>query len=63
MSDQNKDDDKGLLSRWSQRKHEAKQPERDAPEAEADVPPTPVAESDAEPEFDLSSLPKLEDLT
>jgi hypothetical protein len=57
------DDDKGFLSRWSQRKHEAKQPERDEPVAKGDVPPTPVAESDAEPEFDLSSLPKLEDLT
>jgi hypothetical protein len=57
------DDDKGFLSRWSQRKQEAKQPERDEPVAKTDVPPTPVAESDAEPEFDLSSLPKLEDLT
>jgi hypothetical protein len=56
------EDDKGFLSRWSQRKHEAKQPERDEPVAKTDV-PTPVAESDAEPEFDLSSLPKLEDLT
>jgi hypothetical protein len=27
------------------------------------VPSTPVPESDAEPEFDISSLPKLEDLT
>jgi hypothetical protein len=63
MSAQNKDDDKGFLSRWSQRKHEAKQPERDAPAAEADGAPTPVADSAAEPEFDLSSLPKLEDLT
>jgi hypothetical protein len=57
------DDDKGFLSRWSQRKQEAKQPERDAPAAEADAAPGPVAESAAEPEFDLSSLPKLEDLT
>ncbi|MEA2896422.1 MAG: hypothetical protein QOJ84_2037 [Bradyrhizobium sp.] len=57
------DDDKSFLSRWSQRKHVAKQPERDEPVAKADVPPTPVAESDAEPEFDLASLPKLEDLT
>jgi hypothetical protein len=64
MSDQNKDDnDKGFLSRWSQRKHEAKQPERDEPVAEAGVPSEPVAASAAEPEFDLSSLPKLEDLT
>jgi hypothetical protein len=57
------DDDKGFLSRWSQRKHEAKQPEREAPAAEADVPSEPIAGSAAEPEFDLSSLPKLEDLT
>jgi hypothetical protein len=57
------DDDKGFLSRWSQRKQEAKQPERDEPAAEADVPSAPAAESSAEPEFDLSSLPKLEDLT
>jgi hypothetical protein len=56
-------DDKGFLSRWSQRKQEAKQPERDAPAAEADVASEPVASSAAEPEFDLSSLPKLEDLT
>ena len=63
MSGQNKDDDKSFLSRWSQRKHEAKQPERDAPAAEADGAPGPVAASAAEPEFDLSSLPKLEDLT
>ncbi|HEV7878767.1 DUF3306 domain-containing protein [Bradyrhizobium sp.] len=57
------DDDKGFLSRWSQRKQEAKQPERDAPAAEADAAAGPVAENAAEPEFDLSSLPKLEDLT
>jgi hypothetical protein len=57
------DDDKGFLSRWSQRKQEAKQPERDEPAAEADGAPGPVAENAAEPEFDLSSLPKLEDLT
>jgi hypothetical protein len=57
------DDDKSFLSRWSQRKQEAKQPERDEPVAKTDVPSTPVAESAAEPEFDLSSLPKLEDLT
>jgi hypothetical protein len=57
------DDDKGFLSRWSQRKQEAKQPERDAPAAEPDGAPGPVTENAAEPEFDLSSLPKLEDLT
>ncbi len=63
MSDEDQGDEgKSFLSRWSQRKQEAKQPERDKP-IEADVPSTPVAETDAEPEFDLSSLPKLEDLT
>jgi Protein of unknown function (DUF3306) len=63
MSDQDQGDDgKSFLSRWSQRKQEAKQPERDAP-ADADAPSAPVAESATEPEFDLSSLPKLEDLT
>lgn len=53
-------DDKGFLARWSQRKHEAKQGS-EAPAAEAGVPAEPVAE--AEPEFDLSSLPKLEEMT
>ena len=59
------DQDKGFLARWSQRKQEAKQPEsnQDAPAAASDVPPEPVAEAAAEPEFDLSSLPKLEELT
>ena len=57
------DEDKSFLARWSQRKHEAKQPEHDAPVADADVPSKPVAEDDAAPEFDLSTLPKLEDLT
>jgi hypothetical protein len=64
MSDRDQGDGgKNFLSRWSQRKQEAKQPERDSPIADADAPSTPVAESKAEPEFDLSSLPKLEDLT
>jgi hypothetical protein len=56
-------DDKSFLSRWSQRKQEAKQPDRDVPAPDADAPAAPVAESETEPEFDLSSLPKLEDLT
>jgi hypothetical protein len=64
MSDQDHSDDgKSFLSRWSQRKQEAKQPDRDAPAAEAEGPTGPVAERETEPEFDLSSLPKLEDLT
>src|SRR5258705_4574783 len=64
MSDQDHSDDgKSFLSRWSQRKQEAKQPDRDAPAPDAAAPSARVAESETEPEFDLSSLPKLEDLT
>src|ERR1700716_857805 len=64
MSDPDQgDEDKSFLARWSQRKHEAKQPEHDAPVADADVPSKPVAVDDAAPEFDLSTLPKLEELT
>jgi Protein of unknown function (DUF3306) len=64
MSDEDQSgDNKSFLARWSQRKRDAKQPDRDAPAAEAGVPSGPVAESDAVPEYDLSSLPKLEDLT
>ncbi len=57
------DEDKGFLARWLQRKHAAKQPDRDAPTANPDTPSGPVAEGNAEREFDLSSLPKLEDMT
>jgi hypothetical protein len=59
------DEDKGFLARWSQRKHEAKQPEPqpDEPAPEAELQPAPVAEAEAAPEFDLSSLPKLEEMT
>src|SRR5260370_11504706 len=57
------DEDKGFLARWSQRKREANQPEREAPLADADVPPKPVAEGDAAQPFDRASLPKLEDVT
>jgi len=59
------DEDKGFLARWSQRKQEAKQPEPkpDEPAAAAEIPPAPVAEAEAVPEFDLSSLPKLEEMT
>ena len=53
-------DDKGFLARWSQRKHEAKR-DGDTPAAEPAIPAEPVAQ--AEPEFDLSSLPKLEEMT
>jgi len=59
------DEDKGFLARWSQRKQEAKQPEPqpDEPAPEAEIPPAPVTEAEAMPEFDLSSLPKLEEMT
>ena len=62
------DDDKGFLARWSQRKQEAKQPEPkpDAPAAEADAAASrsrPPKRSRGREEFDLSSLPKLEELT
>jgi hypothetical protein len=59
--------DKGFLARWSQRKQEAKQPEPKPaePAAESVEPsgsPAPQGE-DVTPEFDLSTLPKLEELT
>jgi hypothetical protein len=64
MSDEDQSGDyKSFLARWSQRKHEAKQPDRDAPAAAADVPPGPAGQSEAPPEFDLSCLPNLEDMT
>lgn len=54
------DDDRGFLARWSQRKQEAKKPEPDAASVEA---PEAEPAAEAPPEFDLSSLPKLEELT
>jgi hypothetical protein len=64
MSDSDQgDQDKGFLARWSQRKQQANRPDPGAPVADADAPSGPAAEGDAEPEFDLSSLPKLEDVT
>lgn len=59
------DEDKGFLTRWSQRKQEARQPEAvpDTPAPEAEIPPAAVPEGEAVPEFDLSSLPKLEEMT
>jgi len=56
-------DDKGFLARWSQRKQEAKQPEREAPVADAGVAAVPATEAEAPEQFDLSSLPTLEELT
>jgi uncharacterized protein DUF3306 len=66
MSDPD-DADQGFLARWSQRKQEARQPEpkpdaQAVEKAEPSDQPTPQGE-DAVPEFDLSSLPKLEELT
>ena len=64
MSDEEQSaDNKSFLARWSQRKHEAKQPDHDTPIVDSDAPSGPVAESDVAQEFDLSSLPKLEDMT
>ncbi|MDE5451531.1 DUF3306 domain-containing protein [Bradyrhizobium sp. CSA112] len=61
------DREKGFLARWSQRKQEAKQPEpkQDAPAAErVESPGLPAPQGeDVTPEFDLSTLPKLEELT
>ena len=56
-------EDKGFLARWSQRKQETKQPERDAPVAETDVAAESAVEAEAPEEFDLSSLPTLDELT
>lgn len=57
--------DKGFLSRWSQRKQEAKEAKQEQGKEPSPAEPTlgPASEKNAEPEFDLSSLPKLEDLT
>ena len=64
MSDEDRSgDDKSFLARWSQRKHEANQRDIDAPTASQDLPAGPVAEGEAAHAFDLSSLPKLEDMT
>jgi hypothetical protein len=61
------DRDRSFLARWSQRKQEAKQPEPkpDDPAGESVAPlgsPAPLGD-DVAPEFDLSTLPKLEELT
>jgi hypothetical protein len=59
--------ERGFLARWSQRKQEAKQPEPkpEDPAGESVAPsgsPAPQGD-DAAPEFDLSTLPKLDELT
>ena len=63
QSDDDMREDKGFLARWSHRKQEAKRSERDAPVAKPGDPSDPITEADVEPEFDLSSLPKLEEIT
>jgi hypothetical protein len=64
MSDQDQSgDNKSFLSRWSQRKREAKQPEAETPPVEIDDPGTAAAEKPTAQDVDLSFLPKFEDLT
>jgi hypothetical protein len=67
MSQDDKDNDKNFLSRWSQRKRAAKLPDTDSAiiklAEDSEASPAPPAESDAEEPFDFSSLPKLEDVT
>jgi hypothetical protein len=57
-----RDQEKGFLARWSQRKQEARQAV-DAPVQENETAAEPATEVEREPEFDLSSLPKLEEVT
>ena len=63
MSGPDQGDDKSFLARWSQRKQEAKQPEHESPVADAEIAPAPASEAKAPEEFDLSSLPSLDELT
>jgi len=63
MSAPDQEDDKGFLARWSQRKQEAKQPEREPPAVDPGVAAEPAAEAAPAEEFDLSSLPTIEQLT
>jgi hypothetical protein len=61
------DRNKSFLARWSQRKQEAKQPEPSQAQSAAETVessglPTQQDE-DVTPQFDLSTLPKLEELT
>ncbi len=66
MSQDEKEEDKNFLLRWSQRKRAAEQPVPDKgpaePAEDVDASPVAIENEPAEP-FDLSSLPKLEDLT
>jgi hypothetical protein len=64
MSDQDQSgDNKSFLTRWSQRKREAKQPDAETPSVETNDPGTTAAEKPPAQEVDLSCLPKLEDVT
>ena len=63
QGDDDKREDKGFLARWSHRKQEAKRSEQDVPVAKPGGPSVPATEADVEPKFDLSSLPKLEEIT
>jgi hypothetical protein len=68
MSGDEMDGTEGFLSRWSQRKREAMLPEVSGapvePSGSTDAAAAPTAESDpANEPFDLSSLPKLEEIT
>lgn len=67
MSQDEKDNGKSFLSRWSQRKQEAKQPEGDnaaeKPADEAGGSPRSIVPEDEDTQFDLSSLPKLDEIT
>lgn len=67
MSQDEKDNEQNFLSRWSQRKHEAKQSGVDStaakPAGEVEASAEPTAQSTDEEQFQLSSLPKLEDIT
>lgn len=61
------EDEKGFLARWSQRKRDAGKADTDAAAPEAPAQPVETTleatASEAEPPFDLDSLPKLENLT
>jgi hypothetical protein len=60
------DEEKGFLSRWSQRKRDAAKAELKPVATEQPAQPAgepPQAAGEAEPPFDLESLPKLEELT
>lgn len=67
MSEDKHDTERSFLSRWSQRKREATLPDAEDGAAaqsdrETEISPA-MAGDDVEDEFDLSSLPKLEDIT